>query len=212
MLLPLIWPETVEQLLNVKNVVVRLHPGPALHPGPPSLTLPEQGGEREIEAAQPDATSRCTEVCGYGRSSRSCSKICLAKVYPESCPEEAIKLYVVLDDQSNRLLARSEFFNLLHVKGQRSTYTLHTCAGVTEIAGRRAAGFVVESLDGAMKVKLTTLIECHNMPDDRTEIPTPGVTRWHTHLKPIAHCIPPLDPEAQILLLLGRDILQVHKV
>ncbi len=41
----------------------------ALHPGPPSLTLPEQGGEREIEAAQPDVTSKCTEVCGYGRSS-----------------------------------------------------------------------------------------------------------------------------------------------
>ncbi len=30
----------------------------ALHPGPPSLTLPEQGGEREIEAAQPDVTSQ----------------------------------------------------------------------------------------------------------------------------------------------------------
>ncbi|KAK3506463.1 hypothetical protein QTP70_000932 [Hemibagrus guttatus] len=50
------------------------------------------------------------------------------------------------------------------------------------------------------------------MPDDRAEIPSPDAARWHTHLKPIANCIPPLDPEAQILLLLGRDILQVHKV
>lgn len=63
-----------------------------------------------------------------------------------------------------------------------------------------------------MKVKLPTPIECNNMPDDRAEIPTPDVARWHTHLKPIAHCIPSLDPEARILLLLGRDILQVHKV
>lgn len=63
-----------------------------------------------------------------------------------------------------------------------------------------------------MKVKLPTLIECNNMPCDRAEIPTPDAAQWHTHLKPIGHCIPPLDPEAQILLLLGRDILQVHKV
>ncbi|KAK3507778.1 hypothetical protein QTP70_000334 [Hemibagrus guttatus] len=63
-----------------------------------------------------------------------------------SRPEEVIKLYVILDDQSNRSLARTKFFDLLHVKGESSTYTLRTCA------------------------------------------------------------------EAQILLLLGRDILQVHKV
>ncbi len=153
---------------------------------------------------------RCTEVCGHGRSSRSCSKICLAKVYPESCPEEAIKLYVVLDDQSNRSLARSEFFNLLHVKGQRSTYTLRTCAGVTKMAGRKSRRFRYRVLDGAMKVKLPTLIEGHNMPDDRTEIPTPDVTRWHTHLKPIAIAFL-LGSRCPNSSSLGRDILQVHK-
>ena len=81
-----------------------------------------------------------------------------------------------------------------------------------ETAGRRATGFIVESLDGVTKVKLPTLIECNNMPDDRNEIPTPEAAQLHAHLKPIAHRIPPLDPEAHILLLLGRDILQIHKV
>lgn len=32
------------------------------------------------------------------------------------------------------------------------------------------------------------------------------------HLKPIADKIPPLDLSAEILLLLGRDIIRVHKV
>ncbi|XP_061923910.1 uncharacterized protein LOC133663452 [Entelurus aequoreus] len=50
------------------------------------------------------------------------------------------------------------------------------------------------------------------MPDDRSEIPTPEVARHHNHLRSIAHMIPRLDPEAQILILLGRDVLQVHKV
>ena len=50
------------------------------------------------------------------------------------------------------------------------------------------------------------------MPDDRTEIPTPNAAQHHSHLRSVAHEIPPLNPDAQILLLLGRDILQVQVV
>lgn len=71
---------------------------------------------------------------------------------------------------------------------------------------------MVESLDGTTKVMLPTLLECNHMPDDCSEIPTPAAVQHHAHLKSIACKIPHLDPEAQILLLLGRDILQVHKV
>ena len=48
------------------------------------------------------------------------------------------------------------------------------------------------------------------MPNDQSEILTPAATQHHTPLKSITHRIPHLDPEA--LLLLGRDILLVHKV
>lgn len=65
----------------------------------------------------------------------------------------------------------------------------------------------MESLDGATKLSLPMLIECNNILEDRDEIPTPEVTQYHSHLKPIAQSIPPLNPEAEILLLLGRDIL-----
>lgn len=184
----------------------------ALHPGPLSSNLFEHGGEGEIDTPQSDVTSKCTEVCGYGPITLSCSKICLAKVYPGDRPQEVVKLYVILDDQSNRSLARNKFFDLQQVKGESSSYTLRTCVRVAETEGRRATEFVIESLDGATKVKLPTLIECNNIPEDRAEIQTPEAARWHAHLKPIAHCIPSLDPEAQILLPLGRDVLQVHKV
>ena len=43
-------------------------------------------------------------------------------------------------------------------------------------------------------------------------MPTSEVAKYHTHLNSIAHRIPSLDPEAQILLLLGRNFLQAHKV
>ncbi len=80
------------------------------------------------------------------------------------------------------------------------------------MSGRRARNLIAYPLDGSLSVSLPTLIECNCMPEDRSEIPTPEAAKHHPHLKSIAHLIPPLDPNAQILLLLRRDILQVHKV
>ncbi|XP_064462753.1 uncharacterized protein LOC135373586 [Ornithodoros turicata] len=121
-------------------------------------------------------------------------------------------MYAVLDDQSNRSLARPAFFDVFGVQGDESPYTLKTCAGAVESSGRRASGYVVESIDGRVRVPLPTLIECMQIPDDRNEIPTPEVAHHHPHLKKIAGLIPPLTDDAEILLLLGRDVLQVHKV
>ena len=50
------------------------------------------------------------------------------------------------------------------------------------------------------------------VPDDRSKIPSPEVDGHHPHLERLADKIPALDPDASILLLLGRDLIQVHKV
>lgn len=50
------------------------------------------------------------------------------------------------------------------------------------------------------------------IPDNRTEIPSPEVAHFNPHLQRVAERIPPVDPDAPILILLGRDILRVHKV
>ncbi|XP_040216137.1 uncharacterized protein LOC120945794 [Rana temporaria] len=188
-----------------------------LHPGPPPwkqevpATQEDHGGEQG-ESTTPAVTSKCTEICTEQGRSRSCSKICLVKVYPAGFREKAIKMYTVLDEQSNRSLAKTEFFDLFGDKGSPTPYTLKTCSGVVETIGRRANNYIIESLDGKTKVTLPTLIECDEIPDDRSEIPTPEVARHHPHLVRIADQIPALDPDAAITLLLGRDILRVHKV
>ncbi len=93
-----------------------------------------------------------------------------------------------------------------------SSYYLKTCAGVSQKTGRRAHGFQVASVDGRVIHSLSTLIECNNIPDDRSEMPTPQVALHHPHLKNIAGQIPEIDPGAPIMMLLGRDIIKVHKV
>ncbi|XP_056443333.1 uncharacterized protein LOC130380174 [Gadus chalcogrammus] len=187
----------------------------ALHPGPPTSserahTEKEESGEPDEDA--PTVTSKCTEICGNADSPRSCAKICLIKAYPAGRRDQAVKMYAVLDEQSNKSLAKTEFFNLFGIKASPAPYTLKTCAGTTETSGRRVNNFMLESMDGNLQLSLPTLIECDMVPDDRSEIPSPDVAEQHSHLQPVANKIPAVDPDAPILMLLGRDILRVHKV
>ena len=151
----------------------------AMHPGPaPQNTAPvpssQNGGEGEEDDDSTEVvSSNYTEVCGSGQVGRSCSKICLGKVYHKSCPDKAIKAYIVLDDQSNRSLARSSFFDLFNIQCESYPYLLRTCSGTVETFGRRAEDFMVEALNGKVTIPLPPLIECNNLPDNRAEIPLP---------------------------------------
>lgn len=68
------------------------------------------------------------------------------------------------------------------------------------------------SLDGRVTIPLPPLIECNDILDNRSETPTPNAARHHSHLLKVAEHIPEVDPTPEILLLLGRDIIRVHKV
>lgn len=192
------------------NHISALHPSPAPQESK-TLPPPQHGGESDKADSQ-EVTSRCTEVCGEGVSARECSKITLVNVYPAGHKELTKRMYAILDEQSNRSLARSQFFELFQIQGASHPYTLKTCAGLTGVSGRRAHGFVVESVNEKLSLPLPTLLECNDIPNNRSEIPTPQAACHHSHLQRIADKIPPLAPDAHILLLLGRDMLRVHKV
>ena len=78
--------------------------------------------------------------------------------------------------------------------------------------GRRAHNLVIESFDGMQSHTLPILTECNAIPDNREEILTPAAARAHPHLEAITEKIPELDPEAEILLLVGRDAPPLHKI
>ncbi|XP_035531776.1 uncharacterized protein LOC118338605 [Morone saxatilis] len=179
-----------------------MHPGPQPQPIKAPPPPRENGGEGEDGPNVTDVRTSCTEVCGSSQWGRSCSKICLAMVYPKDSKHEAIKAYVILDDQSNRSLARPEFFELFGVKNEPLLYHLRTCSSIMETYGRKAEGFQIESLDGKALISLPPLLECPEIPNNRTEIPTPSAVLHQPHLHHIAKHIPDLDPEAEILLLL----------
>lgn len=155
--------------------------------------------EEEIPNTQ-KVSSLCIEVC-HGLSVKSCSKIRLVKVFFEGHPEKAVKMYAVLDDQSNGSLTRSKFFNLFNVNSKVSPHSLKTCDGLIDFSGRKASGYEIKAANGG--ICLPTLNECYEIPDNSEEIPTPEAALHQPHLKHIAPEIPALDPETHILQLLG---------
>lgn len=110
----------------------------AMHPGPVSWTSnpvgqehTEQESEKEEDLSDSAAINwQCTGVCGTNQSARSCSTICLVKVYKKNQPQHAVSMYAILDDQSNCSLARSEFFDFFDIQTNPHPYSLSTCAGV----------------------------------------------------------------------------------
>lgn len=134
------------------------------------------------------------------------------KVYPNVQPEKAIKTYCCIDDQSNRSLARSKFFDISGEQGLEIQYTLLSCSGTHLIPGRRASTYTIESLDGQTVFHLPTLIECNKIPDNKDEIPKAEVARCYLHLQDLAQLMSPINFHAKTLFLLGRYIISVHYV
>ncbi|KAL3969206.1 hypothetical protein ACER0C_029163 [Sarotherodon galilaeus] len=133
-----------------------LHPGPPPAPAESSEADKDDGGETQ-DSANASVVSKCTEVC----------------VYPEGKREQARKVYAVFDEQSNKSLAKAQVFELFNIKTHSETYKLRTCSGLSDNVSRTAVNFMIEAMDGKVKLPLPNLIECDMIPDDRREIPSP---------------------------------------
>ena len=55
-------------------------------------------------------------------------------------------------------------------------------------------------------------MECDEIPNNRSEIPTPNIAKAYPHLRNISSLIPEIDNSAEISLLIGRDMTQAHHV
>lgn len=151
----------------------------------------------------------CSSVCN-GFSGRSCAKIILVRVFPDNHPERGFDVYAILDDQSNRTLASTYLLDALNVAGEEVRYTLSSCSGSFTVCGRKACGYTIQSIDGTYQRQLPTMLECDDIPNDKSEIATPEIIRYFDHLRGIP--IFPFRPECQIGLLIGRDLPDIHHV
>lgn len=125
--------------------------------------------------------------------------------------DKAVNAYVIMVDQSNCSLARLEFFELFDIQTKPVCYNLRTRSGLVKTWSKMVKGFQIEFLDGSVVIPLPPLIECQAIPNNRSEILTPSAVLNQLHLSHVAKFIPELGQRAEILLLLGRDVLRAHK-
>ena len=83
----------------------------------------------------------------------------------------------------------------LNVDGPKEKYLLSTCSSSSKETkyGRRISGVLAKGLNERI-VELPTMIECDHIPQDKSEIPTPDMTRPFPHLREISTGIPPRNP------------------
>ncbi|XP_048580423.1 uncharacterized protein LOC116604791 [Nematostella vectensis] len=168
--------------------------------------------KKEKEQSQREVSTKCTLLCDRKNSPTSCSKVLPVDVFLANSPEQAHRVYAIIDEQSNSTLITSELADELGADGPSEKYFLSTCSGdKEEKQGRRVLGLIVRSLNGT-EHKLPTAVECDSIPEDKREIPTPEMARSFPHLREIAAHIPPPEREAGVHLLIGRDAPELLKV
>lgn len=177
------------------------------------------GGEQAERTFENDAVQNtevkpyCTQICGKSFAGKSCAKTVLVRLYSQSQPSKEKICYAMIDDQSNQSLATPLICDFFKDNcTQESTYLLSTCSGQTRRTGRKMKNVSIESYDGSHSFRLPDVLECDQIPDVRNEIPTPDVASHYPHLRDIEPFIPPLTPDAQIVLLIGRDLIEAHHV
>ena len=142
----------------------------------------------------------------------SCSKIVLVDFLGENCPQKSRRTYAIIDDQSNASMITPNLANRLAPTRPNIKYFLTTCSsGREEKAGKRIFRVMLCSMTSIM-ARLPKIVECTNIPEDKRKIALPEMARQCSHLKEIAHEIPPYDPKANVEVLIRRDASEFLKV
>lgn len=107
-----------------------------------------------------------------------------------------------------KLLKEVSFFDSLKISSMPFQYSMQSCSGKSHKYGGIVSYLIVEGNDSPRKVilKIYPVLECDNIQDNYTKIPTPEVARCYPHMQDIAKHLHALDFSMEILLLKERDL------
>lgn len=104
-------------------------------------------GRQQRPVSRESVETKCTSLCKATEGRVSCRKIVLVDVAIKERPNNAYRVYAILDEQSNLSLTSSELADELGVVGPGEKYSLTMCSGEMEVNYvRRLTGAIVESL------------------------------------------------------------------
>ena len=191
-------------------------------PHSPSLyhVLPSTGGSfgRQNAAARgtvpatrtaPPALIRRTQVGDrvVGSDQLICSKTVLVDLTLEGCPGKSMRVYAVLDEQSNATILEDRVLDFFGLPFPSIAYDLipADAKNVKRSVGRLVSGLRVAGVLSRDLIPLTDVLTIDELADSRDQVATPEIARLHRHVAPYASEFPPFDPKARVSLLIGTN-------
>jgi hypothetical protein len=112
----------------------------------------------------------------------------------------------MLDDMSNSSFVDPKALSFFEVTAPLQDYWLSSMTG-TRVAmrGARVTGFRVKGVGESREISLPSLHTHDSIPDSKKEVASPDVVRSHQKISHFADRFQPIDQNAEVLLLLGRD-------
>ncbi|XP_064631350.1 uncharacterized protein LOC135489762 [Lineus longissimus] len=155
--------------------------------------------------------SRRTETDNASSNSTSHSMIVPVQVYTEGSPALTLKLYALLDPQSDSCFISESAAQKIDAQGHPMSLRLATMLGEEVVKCERVSGLSIRSTDGTVDVSLPPTYTRGSIPAEHHQIPRKEtVERW-PHLAAIGSKLPPYDSTLEIGLLLGFNCPQVLK-
>lgn len=172
----------------------------ALHRFPPE----EKRQESTQESVR--ATNNCVNC-----SNTTTSMILPVWIHHKNDPDRRVKVYAVLDDQSDTCFVTDDAINKLGVTGPAIKLELGTMHAIEKIDTQRIDGLVVSRFDGKVDIPLPKAYTRRHIPGQRAQIPRPETARKYEHLEKIADEIPPYEEHLSIGLLIGNNCVRALK-
>ncbi|XP_073234570.1 uncharacterized protein [Porites lutea] len=167
--------------------------------------LPEQKNEEKAKEIV-KATNNCVSC-----SDTTTSMIPPVLIHHKDDPDRRVKVYAVLDDQSDTFFITDDITKSLGVTGPAVKLELGTMHAVENIDTQKIEGLIVSRFDGQVDIPLPKAYTRNLIPGLRGQIPRPETARKYEHLKTIADEIPPYDEQLSIGLLIGNNCARALK-
>ena len=137
---------------------------------------------------------------------KNCSKTVLVEIFLEDKPLDIVRGYVIIDDQSNCTLADPKLMMSFDKEFPEEEYTLSSINSFEVVTKSPVMhGICVRGVKEGKIIKLPPTFVNDSIPDTRHEVAKPDDVRRHKHIAHLAHNFPQYEPEAELLLLIGRD-------
>ena len=153
-----------------------------------------------------EVSVNCTKLCGTSTAPINCSKTVLVNLAHKDNPSDMLRVYCILDDQSNCCLVDERITSMLNVEAHDTEYRLRTCNGLeTNTSGKKISGLIVKGVSQSNWISLPDVLTNNHIPNNKHEVGTPEMVRSHPSIASFAPQFHEIDTEAEVFMLVGRN-------